>query len=175
MTPRLSPDLIGMPPPLDLHLVDAHADRPVGWVTGDLIGFRGFADATEATHAAWVAYRVLSRRLARTHGLRPAPIDVATLAIRREGDDEVILADGRPIAALVRPASEGRGGSDSFGFTIGVPSPADELRVRAMAHLMYRALRKSGLRWAMWTSAPAPRTRHRAAAASPSRRAQLAA
>ena len=175
MTATLSPGLIGMPPPLDLHLVDAHADRPVGWVAGDRIGFRGFADATEAAHAAWVAYRVLSRRLARTHGIRPAPIDVASLAIQREGDEEVILADGRPIATLVLPARDGGSGADSFGFTIGVPSPADELRVRAMAHLMYRALRKSGLRWAMWTPAPAPRAGRRVAAVSSSRRAQLAA
>jgi hypothetical protein len=152
MTTRLSADRLALPPP-DLDLMGG--ERRVGWIAGDAVGFRGFADETEAAHAAWVSYRALARRLARSHGTRPVPIDTEPLALRRQGDEELILASGRPIATLVRPGPESRSGADSFGFEIRVPAPADELRVRAMGHLMYRTLRKSGLRWAMWRPAPA--------------------
>ena len=150
MTTQLAPDHLALPPPLELDLIDA--GREVGRITGDVVGFRGFADEVEAAHAAWVAYRTLSRRLARTHGTRPVPIDTEPLAVQRRGDEELILASGRPIAVLVRPGVDSASGPDSFGFEIRVPQPADELRVRAMANLMYRTLRKSGLRWALWRS-----------------------
>lgn len=146
----------GLPPPVELDLTLTDAGRAVGWVRDDRVGFRGFADELEAAHAAWVAHRTLARRLARTHGTRPLPIDVEPLAIRRERGAELILAGGRPIAELVRPGEHDRAGADSFGFELRVPPPADELRVRAMAHLMYRTLRKSGLRWALWRPAPTP-------------------
>jgi hypothetical protein len=151
MTTQLSPDRVGLPPPHKMDLIDAH--RVVGWIRGDAVGFRGFADEVEAAHAAWVAYRTLARRLARTHGTRPIPIDTEPLALQRRGDQEVILASNRHIAVLVRPGAESASGPDSFGFEIRVPPPADELRVRAMAHLMYRTLRRSGLRWGMWRPA----------------------
>ena len=50
----------------------------------------------------------------------------------------------------------------SFGFEIQIPQPADEQdelserSVNAKADLMYRALRKSGIRWAMWGRDAAP-------------------
>src|SRR5512132_1086655 len=150
MTTRVR-ERLALPPPLSLTLHDG--DRTVGWVRGDAVGFHGFADATEAAHAAWVAYRALARRHARTHGTRPPPIDTEPLALHRRGDEESILASGRPIATLVRPDPDGSSGADSFGFEIRVPHPADELRVRALGHLMYRTLRKSGVRWAMWRPA----------------------
>ncbi len=151
MTPQLSANPPTTRPPLTLDLVDG--DRAVGWVHGDVVGFRGFADESEAAHAAWVAYRTLLRRLARSNGVRPAPIGIEPLALARHGDEERILASGHPIARLVRPRHED---GDSVGFEITVPAPADEIRVRAMGHLIYRTLRKSGLRWAMWTPAPEP-------------------
>jgi hypothetical protein len=46
-------------------------------------------------------------------------------------------------------------GPDSFGFEIEVPPPDDELSVWSMAHLVYRTLRRSGLRWAMWNQSRA--------------------
>jgi hypothetical protein len=151
MTKHLSPSNLGLPPPAKWTLLDG--DRVVGWTTERVVGFRGFASETEAAHAAWVAYRVLTRRLARTHGTRPVPVDAATaLTIRRSGDRDLVLADGRVIAALVRPAVESPSGPEFFGFELDVPEPADDLRVRAMAHLMYRAIRKSGLSWALWRS-----------------------
>jgi hypothetical protein len=150
MTTQLAPNSMSLPPPSSLELDLLDGDRAVGWITGSAVGFRGFANETEAAHAAWVAYRALTRRLARRHGGRPAPIDVEPLAIARDADRETILASDRPIATLVRPSTHSRSGPETFGFEIPVPVAADELAMRSKAYLMYRTLRKSGLRWAMW-------------------------
>jgi len=154
MTTQLALDRLALPPPLDLELVDA--DRTTGWIADNAVGFRGFGDETEAVHAAWVAHRTMARRLARTHGGRPVPVDIEPLAIQRIDAKEMILASGRPIAALVRPDPDGRSGVDSFGFELLIPTPVTELEARAMAYLIYRTLRKSGIRWAMWRSATPP-------------------
>ncbi len=145
MTTQLSPERLAVPPPSMLHLNDA--DRTVGWINGDRVGFRGFATDEEAAHAAWVAHRTLTRRLARSHNLRPVPIGSEPLALRRDGDEELIVASSGPIATLIRPEYDGEGEPDSHGFEIPIPQPADEVLVRAMAHLIYRTIRKSGLRW----------------------------
>jgi hypothetical protein len=143
-----SPNRLGVPPPVKLDLIDS--GRVVGWITGNVVGFRGFGDEVEAAHAAWVAYRTLARRLARRDGRRPPPVDTEPLALQRRGDQEVILVGRKAIGTLVRPGAESPSGPDSFGFEISIPPPADELRVRGMAHLIYRTLRKSGVRWALW-------------------------
>ena len=152
MTATLSPDHLGLPPPtLDFDLTDG--DVTVGCATGDTIAFRGFASETEAAHAAWLAHRTLRRHLARRDGTRPIPVDTLPLAIRPRdgGEGEEILAGGEPIATLVRPRPEG--GDDSFGFALRATGTRNELRLRAKAYLVYRALRKSGIRWALWRPA----------------------
>ncbi len=149
MTKQLGASHLGLPPPAQWTLYDA--DRAVGWTTDNTVGFLGFADQTEALHAAWVAHRALSRRLARDQGTRPIPVDAEPLAVQRVGDRELILGGTRAIATLVRPGEPSSSGPpNSFGFEVEIPTPASELRARAMAHLMYRTLRKSGLRWALW-------------------------
>ncbi len=145
MSTQLSPDRLAVPPPPTFHLDDA--DRSVGWITGDRVGFRGFATDEEAAHAAWVAYRTLTRRLARSHGLRPVPIGTEPLALQRDGDRWLIAASGGPIATLVEPDRITANEHDSYGFELAIPPPVDELLVRAMANLIHRTLRKSGLRW----------------------------
>ena len=153
MSRHVSPDHLGLPPPLTLDLMDA--GRAVGWLSGNRVGFRGFANEVEAAHAAWVAYRTLSRRLARRYGTRPIPIDIEPIAIQRRGHDEVILASGRMIATLVRPSPQSPTGPDSFGFEIAIPQVTDELGIRSKAYFIYRTLRKAGTRWALWESATA--------------------
>ena len=140
MTAQLMRDTLAKPPPFEMDLVDA--DRVVGWIIGSTIGFRGFADETEATHAAWIAHRTLARRLARTHGTRLVPVDSEPLALKRseDGETDIILASRRPIASLVRPGSDTRA-KDSFGFELTVPSPMTEFEVRGVAYLLYRTLR----------------------------------
>ncbi len=144
----LTPDRLDLPPPPVIDLGDM--DRDVGWVDGDVVGFRGFADESEASHAAWVAHRTIARGIARTTGGRRTPIGTERLAIARRGDEEFVLAGGLPIATLVRPAPASRSGADTFGFEVRVPPPAHEARMREMACLVYRTLRKSGIRWTMW-------------------------
>lgn len=157
MTAQMMRDMLAHPPPppFEMDLVDA--GRTVGWISGSTIGFRGFANESEATHAAWVAHRTLARRIARTHGMRLVPIDVEPLALRpnETGGKDEILASNRPIAALVRPDNDTKVG-DSFGFELTVPSRMSELELRGVAYLIYRTLRKSGLRWTMWRPAPRP-------------------
>jgi hypothetical protein len=124
--------------------------RLVGWVNGRTIGFHGFADENEVGGAAWVAHRILARRLARRHGGPPAPTAAEPLSLVREGDREVILASDKPIATLVRPDVDSRASSASLAFEIEVPLPPDELTMRSIAYRIYRTLRASGVRWAMW-------------------------
>jgi hypothetical protein len=147
-------DRLALPPPLRLDLVDD--ERAVGWIDDNAIAFRGFADATEAANAAWVAYRTIARRRARPHGTRPIPIDVEPLALQRVGDSEAIIASTRRIATLLRPGAESRRGEESFGFVIALPEPTSELEALALADLAYRTIRKSGVRWALWRRDVAP-------------------
>jgi len=137
----------------------SHAGRSVGWVRGDRIGFHGFASTVEAAHAAWVAYRALAQRIARTDGRRPMPVDTERLTLTRRGDVDVVTASGRPIATVLPHGSAGRDGADAFGLEIRVPPPRYEARMRGMAYLAYRTLRKSGVRWALWTRDRPPKTR----------------
>ncbi len=152
MTTQLAPHRLDLPPPSQLDLVDM--DRVVGWIDGSRVGFLGFADEQETASAAWLAYRTISRRLARRLGIRPIPIDTEPLALAQEENHEVILASGRPIATLLRPGSDSRSGPHAFGFTVNLPSPLDALTVRSTAYALYRTLRKSGLRWALWIREP---------------------
>jgi hypothetical protein len=124
--------------------------RVVGWVNGHTIGFHGFADENEVGGAAWVAHRILARRLAHRNGGPPAPTNVAPLSLVRDGDRELILASDQPIATLVRPDVDSRASSGPLAFEIEVPLPPDELTMRSIAYRMYRTLRASGVRWAMW-------------------------
>jgi hypothetical protein len=166
------PSRLAEPPPI-VDLSDG--DVVVGWMEDDAFGFHGFADAVEAVHAAWVAYRTMERRRARTEGRRPPPVDAEPLALAGAAEPTTILAGGRPIGVLVRCGARGRGVPDSFGFELRVPPPADEVRVRSMAHLVYRTLRRSGLRWALWARpAPSASARARPAAAPEARGARSA-
>jgi hypothetical protein len=135
-------------------------DRVVGWITGHRIGFRGFIDETEATHAAWVAHQTLARRIARTHGMRLIPVDAEPLTLGRsdDGKNDIILASNRPIATLFSPGSHSRV-SDSFAFELTAPSRMSELELRGVAYLIYRTVRKSGIGWALWRSATPTPTR----------------
>lgn len=137
-----------LPPPGADELTDG--DRVVGWLVDDRVGFGGFATAQEAAHAAWVAYRTMERRRAWETGSRPLPIDIEPLTIHRRDDTEVIAASGRDVATLVRPDAGQRAVTASYGFEIALPHALDELTLRASAYHMYRALRRSGIRWEMW-------------------------
>lgn len=146
-----------VPPPGAVELTDD--DRVVGWIVENRVGFGGFATEQEAAHAAWVAYRTMARRRAWENGLRPLPIDIEPLTIQRRNKADVIAASGRDVATLVRPDASRPDYTPSFGFEITLSHAADELSLRANAYAMYRALRKSGIRWELWrkrSEAPIP-------------------
>ena len=156
MSMQLAPTCMALPPPPKLYLVDAQ--QMVGWIAGHTLGFIGFSDAREAANAAWVAHRTVSHRVARSWGTRPVPIDVEPLALAQEGDREIILASGRPVARLLPPGVDSPMCSDSFGFEIAVSPGASESIMRDLTRLAYRALRKSGIRWGLWRPRCAGRT-----------------
>ena len=154
MSTQVRENHIALPPPVR-HLL--HRERPIGWLQGHTLGFFGFADARDAANAAWVAYRTVSRRLARTLGTRPTPIDIEPLTIESRNGLDVIEASGRPIARLVRPGHPSTNGSDWFGFTIEVPPVVRRREMMGIMRAASRALLKSGLAWSMVRSRP----RHR--------------
>ena len=138
---------MSLPPPPTHSLVDL--DREVGWTNGRTIGFTGFADEHEAAGAAWLAHRTIARRLA-NDGSLPIPVDAQSLSLESRDGREVILTGERPIATLVRPGVGSRAGVDWYAFEIDVPPPADHVRVHALAYLVYRTLRRSGMLWSLW-------------------------
>jgi hypothetical protein len=151
----LVPTQMAAPPPSRHELTDD--GTVVGWVDGRAIGFRGFGDEAEAAHAAWVGYRTMSRRFPRPAGQRPIPIGSEPLSFDQSGGVELILAAGRPIATLVRPGVGSPSGRESFGFELQLPVPADERTTRSTADVVYRTIRRSGIRWTMWmTVKPLP-------------------
>jgi hypothetical protein len=126
-----------------------HDERPVAWLTGNRFAFTGFGNAMEAAYAAWVAYRTVSRKLAPALGVRPTPIDIEPLCIEWRDGREMILASGRPIAALVRPDAHDATATQWLGFSIELPPAIDGRRMREVVLTAHRALLKSGIPWSM--------------------------
>lgn len=151
MTEQLVTSQLAQPPTFELQLFDA--ERKVGWVSPYGLGFRGFASEEEAMHAAYLAHRTLSRRLAHRHGRRPIPVATEPLTVN---SDDTLCAAGRPIGAVVRPGPKSKSGLDSFGFELPFTDPVEEVTARSKCAHVYHALRRSGIRWAMWrTERPA--------------------
>jgi hypothetical protein len=151
------PNYLSEPPPEARHdfaldLLDG--ERLVGWLRPDAIGFTGFANANEAAHAAWVAYRTLQRRLARRDHRRPVPIDTEPLRLVAENNGRIIVGSRDRVAKLVEP-DVADAQENGFGFELRLDSPMDEVSMRAKAYRIYRTMRRSGVRWSMWRPAPA--------------------
>ncbi|MHB1224557.1 MAG: hypothetical protein ACYC2G_11040 [Gemmatimonadaceae bacterium] len=144
-----------LPPPAAMKMIDGN--RHVGWVSGRLLGFRGFDSEEQAMHAAWVVYRTIARRVAWRDGRRPMPVDVEEVSLRRGPLADRIVAGRRPIATLIRPGSRSHDGPHGFGFELELPDSLDEQSIRAKADLAYRTLRRSGVAWALWSRRPRER------------------
>jgi hypothetical protein len=140
-----SPRTVAARPTPELDLMAG--DRRYGWIAGDRVAFVGFRDHLAAVQAAWVAHRTLMRRLARAPASAETTDGRRTFALARSGADEVIFANGEPIAVLVRPSADLPTDSDSFGFEIRLPGHPDEISVRGTAYRIYLALRSSGIAW----------------------------
>lgn len=138
-----------LPPPATHVLIDG--ERRIGWIRGTRLGFHGFGDPEEAAHAAWVAYRTVQRREAKRPGHRPPPIDAEPLSLSWADGQWWVLAAGARIARLHREEPRTDGGEPTIAFELDLPTGSDELHLRTTGHLVYRTLRKAGLRWALWT------------------------
>jgi len=143
-----------VPPPLELR----DGDLLIGWIDGDMVRFRGFGSARGAAHAAVVAQQAMLRRLARGNRATASEMEADLGTLRRMTDRANATANGRPIASVLRSLFDGIGGGSSgdFTFELRVPSPIDELRMRGMAYVMYRALRSSGVVWPLLRPAAVP-------------------
>jgi hypothetical protein len=131
-------------PPLELRA----GDRLVGWIQGDLVLFRGFATQRDAMRAAAVARQALLRRLARGNRATASAMETDLDVVRRKTDRASATANGRSVASVLRSAIDGIGaGGEEFVLEVRVPPPIDELRMRGMAYVMYRALLSSGAAW----------------------------
>lgn len=176
MNAHMIPNQLPEPPPVprnDFQVDLLDGDRVVGWITPATIGFTGFATETEAAHAAWVAYRALARRLARRDGRRPVPIDREPLRLVSDTDGRAIYGSRDRIARLIEPTAQDA--AHAVGFELHLDGPLDEVSVRAKALLIYRTLRRSGMRWSMWAPASAPTREARATvpATAPLRDAEM--
>ena len=152
------PSRLPEPPPVavkDFLLDLMDGDRVVGSIRPDAIAFLGFGNEVEAAHAAAMAHRFLARRIAQREGRRPMPIDAEPLRLVGESGERDIVASVGRVARLIEPAHAAPAG-ESYGFELALPAPMDELSVRAKAHMIYRGLRRSGIRWSMWAPRPAP-------------------
>jgi hypothetical protein len=142
--------------PLSLELRDA--DRAVGWIDGDIVRFRGFGSERDASHAAVVAHQAMLRRLARGSRATASEMEADLGTIRRTSDRADATANGRPAASVLRSFIDGISGGSAgdFAFEVRVPPPIDELRMRGMAYVMYRAVHSSGVAWPLLRPATAP-------------------
>lgn len=133
------------------------ADRLVGWIDGDVVRFRGFRSERGASHAAAVAHKAMRRRLARGSRVPASESEADLGAVRRAADRANATANGRPVASVLQSFLDRiDGGNGDFAFEVRVPPPIDELRMRGMAYVMYRALRSSGIAWPLMQPAAAP-------------------
>jgi hypothetical protein len=123
----------------------------IGWIVGHRLSFTGFSSVAEASTAAWVAHAALERRAAKSRR-EPAPYIApsAMQRVRSDGSDWIESA-GRRIARIVGPGHHEIGNPTEpwFGVEIILPPNASDLTVGSSAHVVYRALRRSGLPWSI--------------------------
>ena len=138
------------PPPAVFRLLDGTGT--VGWIADNRLSFTGFSSIPEAATAAWVAHVALERRAAKSRR-EPAPyLEPSEMQLVRSGGSEWIHSAGTRLARLVRPLQRatdevGDPSGAWFGIEIVLLPDASDLTVGSSAHVVYRALRRSGMRW----------------------------
>jgi hypothetical protein len=120
----------------------------VGWIGDGRLAFTGFATLGEAARAAWVAHVALERRRAKRRG-EPAPHIRSELNVWVSGADQWLTMDGARVARLLSPASTDPDGPSWFGFELVFAPGTFTLDIEASAHVVYRGLRRSRVRWPM--------------------------
>jgi hypothetical protein len=162
MSPLENTTHTSLPPPRARQLVDGTG--AVGRIDGNRVEFSGFADPTEAAVAAWVAYTALERRRAKSRREPPPYLERPQLYIVRSGESEWIETPDTRLARLVRPTLQRNPphadvddevSTSCFGIEIMLPSDASQLMIDSSAHVIYLALRRSGLTWTIRSEQPA--------------------
>jgi hypothetical protein len=135
------------PPPAAFRLLDGTGT--VGWIEGPQLAFTGFNTIDEAAAAAWVAHVALERRAAKSRREAATYLEPDALQLAWSDGGEWIRSGSTRLARLIRPAEprpEDIGGS-SFAIDVALPRGDSEIEVGSSAHVVYRALRRSGVRW----------------------------
>ena len=143
-----------VPPPRQFQLLDGTG--LVGWIDANRLEITGFADPAEAAAAAWVAHVALERRRAKWRQEDPPRLEAPQLFLARSAGQDWITGAGKRLARLVRPnlQDNSRNPNDAaavstewFGIEIEFPADTSGLTVGSSAHVVYLALRRSGVRW----------------------------
>jgi hypothetical protein len=121
---------------------------PVGWIGDGRLAFTGFATLGDAAKAAWVAHVALERRRAKSRG-EAAPHIEPELELWVSGADEWLTIEGKRVARLLSPASTVPEGDSWFGFELVFSPGTLTFDIESSAHVVYRGLRRSGVRWPM--------------------------
>jgi hypothetical protein len=134
----------------------------VGSIDVNRLQFTGFADPGEAAAAAWVAHVAVERRKARGSREAPPRLEYPRLFLVRTDGEEWITGGGTRLARLVRPSSQdnsvrshdtasapahGSAPAQWFGIEIGFSPDTSEVTLGSHAHVIYLALRRSGIPW----------------------------
>jgi hypothetical protein len=138
------------PPPAAFTLLDGTGT--IGWIVGHRLGFTGFSSVAEAGEAAWIAHQALERRAAKSRGEPAGYLEPTAMQLVRSDGTEWIESAETRLARLIRPEQRAAEDSDNrsepwFGIEVGLQPDASELTIGSSAHVVYRALRRSGMRW----------------------------
>ncbi len=123
-------------------------DRNIGFIDGTVIGFHGFTSPSDASRAAWEAYRALEFK---RKGRKPFSYGQE---LRLElGKQQHITLDGIGAIARLIPPVDPVTPFDEWGFEMdlavnaatGTPSALNEIFVTATARVMWRGIRGSGI------------------------------
>ena len=114
-------------------------DVQIGWINGRAIGFRGFANESDAKEGAVAAWRALDLVLRRQYPGWPsyAPA-LDELQLVHDGAYEWIADGTAPIARLIRP--QRRAYDLTYGIELVLPSYASEGVAITAAHAVGAAL-----------------------------------
>src|SRR3954469_2091308 len=163
-----------MPPPRSVYARLLDGTGTIGWIGEKRLGFTGFATLNEAVAAAWVTHIALERRAAKSRR-EPAPYIESTPQLSREAENEWIEVANERVARLLRPGRTPAVPADEeapatinwFGFEILFPPGTPALEIDSSAHVIYRGLRRAGVRWAGRSAPPVNSATIEAAAATP--------
>lgn len=147
MSPFQSLPGMSLPPPASaFRLLDGTGT--IGWIDGNRVGFTGFSTISEAAAAAWVAQVALERRAAKSRREAAPYLEPGALQLVWSGNSEWIHSGATPLARLIRPAAREMDGENSwFGIDVVLPPANSDIETGSSAHVIYRALRRSGVRW----------------------------